>query len=542
MDIQIFGVVVLAMGIMSLNLPYQWAIYGLAVCSLFGSASTIAFPALGGLAILPANLFLLFFALRAFQLGGRDLWQAVGAGRPGFWLACLCLCAAVGAVFLPRALAGTTYVFAINRGDTDPNQAALQPLGPVSGNLSQMIYCCGELVLYCAMSVFLRRRDAYGFFAKAIMLLAALNIAAAAIDLASYEAGIDVLSAVKTADYVMHGDEELGGLKRIVGTFSESSAFSGFTLPLFAFTINLWLLGYRSRVNSLLSAASGALLLMSTSATAYVGALAYLACLLLGRPQTVAPRARSRKRRLCLVLACAVVLALIYAATFRPDLLDVVTGFFGQTLLDKSDSDSGVERAAWNLQAVQNVIDTYGMGVGIGSARASSFLLVLLSNLGVVGALCFALFFVGAAARPMARAYPAADRAVGYAARQAMIAALIVASVSGTVFDLGSCFYLFAAVAASLSVRRRRANPDPDLATAGADPVRPGGRPFARALDAVDRGMNGALAGGDDGPEGERAARGEAPSGHDGRRGHPSGPGRIGGRGRGRVPAWPNRP
>jgi hypothetical protein len=43
-----------------------------------------------------------------------------------------------------------------------------------------------------------------------------------------------------------------------------------------------------------------------------------------------------------------------------------------------------------------------------------------------------------------------------------MLAVLIVASVSGTVFELGACFYLFAAAAAGLAVsagQRTRAAP-----------------------------------------------------------------------------------
>ncbi|CAB3758221.1 O-antigen ligase family protein [Paraburkholderia solisilvae] len=453
MEIQVFGVIVFALGVLSLNLRYQWAIYFLVLCSLFSAAATVAFPALGGLAIVPVNLFLLFFALRAFNIGGGPmLLRAISPGRPGFWLVCVCAVAALGAMFLPRALAGTTYVFAIDRAGTDPNAAAMVPLAPVSGNLSQSVYVVGELVLYCCMSVFLTRREGYQHFAKAVLLLAALNVCAAVIDLATYGTSLDILSAVKTAGYTLHDGEELAGLKRITGTFAESAAFSYFTLPLFAFTANLWLLGYRPKITGLLSIGSGVALIMSTSATAYVGFVAYLFVLFLGRSERIAPDSRARKRRLCIVLSSVGVLAVIFAVTFKPSLIDVISDFFSQTLLAKADSDSGVERTAWNMQAIKNFIDTFGMGVGVGSSRASSFLLVTLSNLGVLGTTCFGLFVARSVLSPISTAHPPADRAVCYASRQGMLGVLIVASVSGTVFELGACFYLFAAAAAGLAL------------------------------------------------------------------------------------------
>jgi hypothetical protein len=450
MEIQVFGVIVFALGVLSLNLRYHWAIYFIALCCLFSAAATVSFPALGGLALLPVTLFLAFFTLRAFNIGGGPmLLRAIAFDRPGFWLVCVALVAAFGGIFLPRALAGSTFVFAIDRTGSDPNAAALTPLGPVSGNLSQSIYVVTELVLYCCMSVFLSRREGYQHFAKAMLLLAALNICAAILDLAG---GSEVLAAAKTAGYTLHDNEELAGLKRITGTFPESAAFSYFTLPLFAFTANLWLLGYRPKLTAALSMASGAMLIMSTSATAYVGFAAYLLVLFFSSSERVAPHSRMRKTRLCIVLGCVGVLGTIFAIVLKPSLITVVSDFFTQTLLAKADSDSGVERTAWNMQAIKNFIDTYGLGVGVGSSRASSFVLVLMSNLGVLGVVCFGMFVWRAVLSPISTSQPPADRAVCYAARQGMLGVLIVASVSGTVFELGACFYLFAAAAAGLAL------------------------------------------------------------------------------------------
>lgn len=455
MGLSVFGIFVFVAGLLVLNASYRWAVCGMAVFSLFACASALTLP--GGIAILPANLFLAFFALRAFNLGGgAALTSAIGIGKPGFWLFCTCAWAVVGAIALPRVLQGSTLVFTIDRNAVDPNQAELlQPLGPVSGNVTQTIYCVGDLVVYCCMCVFLRCRGAYRALANALLLLTALDVMAGVIDVASHAAGVDVLSVVKTAQFADLTGSELGGLVRISGTFSETSSFSYFTLQLFAFCLNLWLLNYRPKTAGTLAAASGLLLLLSTSGSAYVGLGGYLIVLLLSRPGRIARIADARKLRMWLILICAGILAALYMVLFMPTVVSALSDFVDATILSKADSQSGVERAGFNSQAMQNFMDTYGIGVGIGSIRVSSFVMVVVASLGVVGTLCYSIFLVKATLSPIQRHHAFADRAVAYAARHGVFAALIVASVNSAIFDLGACFYLMAAAGASLCVPLR---------------------------------------------------------------------------------------
>jgi hypothetical protein len=141
-ELSIFGIVVFVTGLGALYTSYRVVIYGMTVYSLFGCALALA---LGGVGILPPQLFLAFFALRAFNLvGGKKLGDAFSMDKPGFWLLCNCLWASVGAILLPRLLLGTTLVFPVDRS-TD--LILLQPLRPVSGNLSQAVYCIGDVVV-----------------------------------------------------------------------------------------------------------------------------------------------------------------------------------------------------------------------------------------------------------------------------------------------------------------------------------------------------------------------------------------------------------
>jgi hypothetical protein len=287
----------------------------------------------------------------------------------------------------------------------------------------------------------------------AILLLAALNILAALLNLAEYWLGFPkILPYLRTANYALFDTYEEAGLVRIQGTFSETSAFSAFTLPLFAFSANCWLNGTRPQYSGVLALLSVVLLLSSTSGTAYLGLALYLICLCVTLGVRGLRGGRSHSAPLVAVGAFAL-LAGCYVLCFEPTLLRKVGEFFEFTVLNKLESQSGLERASWNQQAWKNFIDTWGLGVGLGSARASSFGLVLLSNLGVIGVVLFLGFLF-----ELVRSDPGPEEApISSAARHAALAALIAAFVSGGVFDLGIAFYLFAAAATAAHAIQARA-------------------------------------------------------------------------------------
>jgi hypothetical protein len=450
--LSIFGIVVILSGLVALYTSYRSVVYGMAVYPLFGCALALSW---NGIGVLPAQLFLAFFALRAFNLvGGKRLADAFALDKPGFWLLCTCVWGVAGAIVLPRLLGGSTLVFPVDRDATGAGEAVLlRPLAPVSGNLSQAIYCMADLLVYCCMYAFLQFRGSYRTLANAILLLTALDALAGVIDVVSHAVGIDALAFLKTAQFAYFTGTEMDGLVRISGTFSETSGFSGFTFPLFVFCLNLWLVGYRPKLSGALSAASGTLLLLSTSGTAYVGLGGYLIVLMLSRPGLVARCAYARKQRLWIITICMGVLGALYVVLFLPKVADALAQFVNTTILNKAASSSGVERMGWNSQGMTNFFDTYGLGVGLGSIRASSFLVVLLSNLGVVGVVCYGLFIGKSLLSPVPRHYPFTERAVCYAARHSTISALIVASAAGAVFELGACFYLLVAAACALAQR-----------------------------------------------------------------------------------------
>lgn len=444
MELTLFTLLVCAGGLFvsnsgALKLQLLWC--------LFGATAAIALPALGGATITPAALFLPFLLFRAIgKEGVNRCLRHIKYPAAGFWLALLAVWGVISAFFLPRIFAGKVMIQAIDRAAIDLG-IALVPLHPVSTNLTQSVYALGSVCAFLSVRALLERRGMLDQFRNAVLFLAGLNCLAGVINLAEFYLGLPaLLENVRTAGYAMYDNYEVAGLMRIQGTFAETSAFSGFTLPLFAFTFSLWLYKVRPVSSGLLALTSLVFLLMSTSGTAYIGLAIYLACLGLGFAWS--GLAFGRVPRLGTVLLTGMLAPLIACGVlvFEPALAERVADVFEITILNKMQSSSGIERSSWNQQAWSNFLDTYGVGVGLGSARASSYLLVLLSNVGVIGTLFFFIFLLRLfRSDPL---YPlSADRAVVRASKQAVLAGLIGASLSGTVFDLGILFYAFAAAA-----------------------------------------------------------------------------------------------
>ena len=47
--------------------------------------------------------------------------------------------------------------------------------------------------------------------------------------------------------------------------------------------------------------------------------------------------------------------------------------------------------AYWNYQSLQSVYDTLGLGIGLGSSRASSWIIAVISQLGIIGSILMGL-------------------------------------------------------------------------------------------------------------------------------------------------------
>jgi hypothetical protein len=419
--------------------------------TLLGATAAIALPALGGAAITPALLFLPFLLLHALFARMRTR-EPFTLSRPGTLLVIVVLWGLISALVMPRVFGGETQVIVLDR--LTARSPRLYPLRPLPTNITQTVYAFGHLVCFLSLRTLLRGSGRLLTFRNAVLLVAVLNIAAGMLNLLENLLHLpSLLEYLRNAEgYSLAIEYSLGGIPRIHGTFPEASLFAYYSLPLFAFTLSLWTARAETRYSPLVCCGLLAMLLLSTSTTAYIGLVCYGLCY----ASVELPRKRiPTVLALVAAVGCVMVLgmyALELEAT-RP-----LDRFVRATLLDKAASGSGQERAMWNAQAFRNFLDTYWLGVGLGSARASSFLLVLLSNLGIFGSTVFALFALNVCRAPyQERALTSPeDFAVRKAASDATLAALIGALVAVGMFDLGVSFYMFAAAASSFSAEPQR--------------------------------------------------------------------------------------
>ena len=99
---------------------------------------------------------------------------------------------------------------------------------------------------------------------------------------------------------------------------------------------------------------------------------------------------------------------------------------------------------------MQNFLDTGGIGAGLGSVRASSWLVACLSSIGVLGTFCYLAFLTGvlrASARTGDRTRDAAISGLKAGCGAMFIAAMLAHPTP----DLGIFFYAMAAMVVGLS-------------------------------------------------------------------------------------------
>jgi hypothetical protein len=446
MTLEPIGALILALGLIGQFLQPGFIVYAFFAATLLGAAGAIILGSLGGVSVQPAHLLIGFLVLRLLRC--RDvragLVRAVAFGTPGFWLIITVAYASVTAYLLPRLLQGQTLVFPVR---ADRGQYYAAALAPSAANLTQSIYFVADCVCFLVLCGFGSTDSGRRCLTRAALLCLVLNLLFVVLDMTTYSMNIpEFMSPIRNATYSVLNEAGIAGYKRIVGSFTEASAFGYATVGYFAFAISLWLNGIAPRLTLALGALSFVALLFSTSTTAYAGLSGYLLVLYL----MIAIRFVSSpvRRQMAIFLICMPVLAGIVAVLIRlneplyiylRDLVDIL-------VLDKMSTSSGIERSGWNAQAIGNFLDTFGFGAGNGSVRASSFPIAVIANLGILGAMVYGSFLL-AVWRKGRDLVSKETSAVQEAARSACLGWLIAATASVGFVDLGLPFFAFAALA-----------------------------------------------------------------------------------------------
>ena len=352
-------------------------VIGLIASLAFGSTAIVTLGSLGGSSPLIYTCFVAILLLSiVFRTKvPRDIGTIFARSAAAWIVATIVSYAVVGSFILPRLFAGQTSAFVPSRLRGGVLEV---PLEPVSGNITQTGYLVLGAATFLAIAILLVRNNSTealrrGFFAWCI-----LHATMGVIDLATKIVGAgDVLEPIRTASYVMLTQAEEAGFFRIAGAYSEASAFGGVTLACLAFTLTYW---RRTKSLPALSLATLllVLLMLSTSSTAYVGAMLLsipLACSV-GRSILVGQLTSEDLLLIVLSILCIVGVMAIYLHT--PEFFEPIIHLFETTVINKPLSASGQERAYWNYKSLQSFLDTGGLGIGLGSSRASSWLIAVL--------------------------------------------------------------------------------------------------------------------------------------------------------------------
>jgi hypothetical protein len=383
-----------------------------------------------------------------------------------FGLLGLCtLYAAASAYFLPRIFAGQVNVVAMRAGEY-PGPG---PLRPDMANITQGLYfVITSLTVISAYLICLdatRRRR----FLQAFAWGGAVAIITGLADLVANRTGLSgLLDPFRNARYALNLDQEVVGLHRIVGLASEAAAYAGLCVPflsLLALTPpkdSPW-----GRWRAPLCLGLLLMICLSTSSSGYVGLCALGAVLGLSLFMGMLEKRRSAwwgayGALMVVAGAAAILLAM-------PRLFDPVFRIIDVVVLQKSGSQSYIERSTWNRISYEAFLHTHLLGVGIGGARASSWIYSVLSNIGLPGAL---LYFLSLAQIVVAHVRSPDDRTLARAAKLSLAPLLLQASVGSTSAGFGLAGATFFGLAGALCwpvgvpARRRSPQREPPLLTA----------------------------------------------------------------------------
>ena len=448
-----FGLCVIALALCAPFMPYRYALYLVLGVTPLGAAAVFNMPSMGGGSIVAANFCLVFLAIRVFLFAGPEpIVRSVLPPSAGFWYLALTIYAILAGVFLPEVLSGITETMMVSRLPGGMSRVIPQALHFTPGNINQIIYAIGGLGAFAASFAMISKPKTRSAFVTAILVASIVNITLAVLDLATFATGTgELMDFVRTANYSMLTGAELGGIKRITGAFPEASSFSTYTLVLFATTASLWLDRIRPLATGIAAASLLVSVMLATSATGYLGLaiiFGVFAAYTLTRPLFGKP---IRQPVMVLALMVAAIGAFAAILLFVPQVGDALADFFDEAVLGKLHNESGRVRGMWNAVAFDNFIDSMGIGVGIGSARASSYALVLLSNVGIPGTLLFLIFVAQLFFAKSPDTVSSDDVKLLRALRSGLTASLAAAAIVVTTFDLGVLTYIICGAIAGIA-------------------------------------------------------------------------------------------
>ena len=396
MSIPITGILLIPLGALLVFLPWRYCLIGLMTMAMMSPAAVVNVGTFGLqpgfyltlllIARTIADVAIHGFALNSFVLSRLRLLFCFAALV--FVVLFIALC------FFQNGVDTLPGSFGFKSGLTHPFRLARE-------NFTQIFYLTVNIWLCYAMGHNGARQD-FGKLLKAWDVAFACGLAFAVAvcvwQFASLYGGVPFPSDFfySNAGYSRADSQSMGSLYRINGPFEEPSTL-GYTFT--GYLLYAW--GrYRDQPTGTTVAmivASILCMLVSTSTTSFLGLFLFF-CIATFDVLTKKTRLLPSKNELtsgyivAVSLIAAAIIAFLIVVVANWAVIDVV---LSKVLFNKTESTSFQQRYFADQLALQIFTQTYGIGVGLGSHKANSLALTLLSNTGILGVALLAAFAFG---------------------------------------------------------------------------------------------------------------------------------------------------
>lgn len=432
----------------------------------FGAFAVIPPTLTGGLTLTPTPMVLLLLIVRSLGSGAGLRFAAQAAVGPKrlLLLALFWLTAVIITLFMPRLFFGEISIIPVRLVASSLGE----PLTPTTQNFSQLAYLTISVLSVFAFTRLLRQPAMRQHALTAICLGALLTLVSGTLDYASLYVPLDgLLAPFRTASYSLMTEVQLFGGKRVVGLMPEASAYGGLCI---SFLCLVYFFRHAMASRLLRERVAPALVLglllftwLSTSSSAYVGLAVFglTAVLEWGGRKASHQRGIHGRRGLGFEFWTALggLMGLSLVILINPALIDPLVAQFDSMVLSKTQTSSYEERSMWTAVGWQALIDSWGMGIGIGATRTSNFAAAVFSNTGVLGGLLYFAFVIKTLRRKAPAGADGLSRALLGGVRYAFIPPFIVALLAATTPDFGAANGFLFALSLAIAMGAPRATP-----------------------------------------------------------------------------------
>lgn len=261
------------------------------------------------------------------------------------------------------------------------------PLAPNSGNITQDLYLLADTLLAITAASYLTRPGP--LLAKLMDCYLIAGIIAAGISFWQFAGTILHIPYPTTVflsnpGWALLSDQSVGWLIRLNGPFSEPAALASYMCGTLSASGWVMLNGDRRALPRLAFWSALIVVLLTTASTGYITLLAMCSILVL---HAVCTANLALRRRVAVRLVCGVAIAgfmVVLLPAVAPGLSKEAALVWDGTV-NKTQSSSYQERSTLDADGLQEMHQTYGLGVGWGSNRSSSLLPGLCATIGVWG-------------------------------------------------------------------------------------------------------------------------------------------------------------